>query len=379
VTSYILQPKSDTVVEVRPTAKINQSHLVLAFLLRQAEGEHILVLVPVAVPLQITDRGKTECNYTAWDQAVFIPGWDVLVSLAEQTYDWWSMDRDVTNIRGASAWELSHFEEKGVFHRGGCYSHNAFIVNGHLFKTVPFLVSGLIAVDLSTRNGSMWRLFFLCLVEVLLASVTVLETVAPGLSGAVQEYRDACLRTLLPGTGIAAQRRALLQKNLPSDWESESIYLYILGGMAMQELSAWAHGAADALLHCRVGSIRRQRWMTANAPVARVGLLCAAHNLFERTAWLFARRAQGKAAMAPKPATEGLPAITYIADDTAGMPNKTIPEPEAPPPIGPGGEVDWSAWNRTQQRSVERFRLTQPSGPICIISLVADMVASLQR
>ena len=225
----------------------------------------------------------------------------------------------------------------------------------------------------------MWRCLFYCLVAVLMISATVLHAHAPTVVGRGQEYISECLNTFLLGDGLAAERRATLTRNLQSDWEKEDIFIYRLEGMTMDEKRVWARETAEALLHTRLGSIRRQRWMTASTPVKQGGILCVAYNLFERTLWLFARRAQGKAVQPPKPAVEGARALMDVVDDAAGAPDEALPEPEAPPPLTAAGTLDWAAWNRNQQCSTERFRLTRPSGPILIAALVCDALAELQR
>lgn len=43
------------------------------------------------------------------------------------------------------------------------------------------------------------------------------------------------------------------------------------------------------------------------------------------------------------------------------------------------GSPDWSAWNKAQRRSVERFRLSNPSGPLVVLSVAIQPLVVLSQ
>ena len=253
-----------------------------------------------------------------------------------------------------------------------------FTVSGSVFKSISFLISGLISMDMATRHGAAWRLFKLCLVETIVTSVTVLDVAPPVASGPQDDYLDEVLRRFLPGDGENEQRRIKIKGMLRSDLQSERIFIYKVGGMTPNEVRAWAEKLADELLPTRLGSVKRQRWLTTAKPVSQSALLGVCYNLLERTLYPFVRRAAGKTARPLEPAADAVELAIEDAEVMDGD-DAELPPPEAPPPVNNDGSVDWAAWNATQRRTVERFRLTRPTGPLVVSSLVCESLAHLAR
>ena len=174
-------PEGLAVKEARPRAKIHQSSLTLAFWLRMPDDTDVLQVLPVVLPLAVTDTGKAEATYTVWEEAMAIEQFNDITEAASSSYSFFSMGRDSSNIKADREWDVV---EKNEHHRDGCYSHCLFTVTGAVFGAAPGALSGLVSLDMSTRRGSHWELCKETLIDIVVASTTVVDGDPPVGGGA---------------------------------------------------------------------------------------------------------------------------------------------------------------------------------------------------
>ena len=100
--------------------------------------------------------------------------------------------------------------------------------------------------------------------------------------------------------------------------------------------------------------------------------MASVHNLGDRTLYNFRRRARGEPDVVAPPVRDAIgeeAAMSDVEDGAAQASGPTCSE---------DGSTDWVAWDRGQQRDVERFRQCKPCGPVTvtIVSLQPAVAAS---
>ena len=102
-------------------------------------------------------------------------------------------------------------------------------------------------------------------------------------------------------------------------------------------------------------------------PFTDLALLSAFWDLLDRTLMLFYARCRGKPDPVLVPARD-CHVVDGAGDDEMSDGDDT---PMVAPPTLSDGSVDWGAWNKSQQRSVERFRKSRPAGPLMVVIIAA--------
>ena len=365
--AYVPLDDPDVEEEVGPRARIHQSDWNVAFLLEKPDGTCTLLVIPIVVPLQVTDCGKAEVAYAAWAESVGSDILDSVLEKADVVYDLMSLDRDSANLRAHRSWTQLH--NAAVCHRSMCYAHGSWTVSGGVFQSCEGMVSGVVAVGLSARPGSMWKLMKRTLEDLIFCSIQEVDAdpPLPGSLGDIEVCRDAVLDTLLPDYAANKDQRCNLKSLIRSNIDSEWILLYKCGGVTNGEKRAFATRLAGELLPRRPGSLRRQRWLTTVKPVAQLGLLGGFFNLLERMLEHFYLRARGKKEHSMTPG--GPRVVPQPFSDDEGEPAAGV---RVEMPVMKDGTPDWSKWNKSQQRNVERFRQSRPTA--ALISMGVGMV-----
>ena len=190
--------------------------------------------------------------------------------------------------------------------------------------------------------------------------------------------RDAMLGAFhLKGTTKVARQCAILALEvlLQGDTAGDVVRRHGDPALARQ----FAMRLRDELLPPSLSGLRRQRWLTCMRPLAELALLNNVYNLLDRTLVLFVARASGKQGPEIRVSYEGKGGLLG-ADDTPACEGMDQEENEAPLNQGPvtaDGAPDWSAWNRSQQRTVDRFRRSDPGGPLTLACLILRLVSDL--
>jgi len=314
--AYAPSADADTQEEVGPRTKIHQSDLSLAFLLEKPDGSETLLIIPLVVPLQITDCGKAEAAYAAWAESVGFNSLSAVLAKAEVVYDFMSLDRDSANLKAHRAWKLLH--KAANCHRSMCYCHGSWTVSGGCFQSCEGVVSGIVSLGLCVRPGSYWKLMKETLVDLIYSSTDSVDSLPP-LPGTVPEIearRDAALDKLLPECTANKDQRHNLKCLIRSDIDSEWILLFKPGGARDADKREFSTRLAVELLPTRPGSLRRQRWLTTLRPVSQLGLLAAFFNLCERLLEHFYLRARGKKDRSMVP--DGPRVEFHLSDDEGG-------------------------------------------------------------
>ena len=91
------------------------------------------------------------------------------------------------------------------------------------------LISGVVALNLATRAGSMFKLFMACVFDVVRASVDPIDGPPPvNLPPGWQEAKDEFLAAHVPAD--VPEQKILLEKLIMSNVRSEWIRFYKVGG-----------------------------------------------------------------------------------------------------------------------------------------------------
>ena len=242
-----------------------------------------------------------------------------------------------------------------------------------MFKCCDGLISGIVSLDMATRNGSQWRLFVQTFEDVVEASLEEVDCDPPEFIGPEAEYRDVVFDSLLPNTPAGKVRKTVLKGLIRSILRSKVIRFYTRGG-GPSKRRAHARKLTKALLPSRLGTLRRQRWLTTVRPVKAAALLAACFNLLDRVLFHFYRRSRK---MRDLPMAPIVAAAAHLDDDPMSADEADALPAGAAPPVNNEGVPDWSAWNRAQVRSVERFRRSNPSGPLLVVSTCTESIAKL--
>ena len=259
------------VTESTARTKIHQSSWELAFWCRTPDEQDSLLVVPLVAPLQISDCGVAEALYACWEETMGLELLDDIAAVAEESHSHFSMDRDASNIKSDREWLHRHSSDN--HYRDGCYAHCLFTVSGAVFGSCPGLISGIVSLDLSTRSGAMWKLFMRTFSDVLFHSVEVVDSDPPDQVGPHVEYLDAVLKAFVPEEAGGVLRRCKLRLKIQCDIRVENILWYRKGGASVAEVRKYADELSELILHRRLGSLRRQRWLTTTRPVQEASLL----------------------------------------------------------------------------------------------------------
>ena len=349
--------------------KMHQSSWSLAFWFRDTDDKDSLLEIPLVVPLQISDSGVADVVYACWEESMGLELLDDVSKAADAVYSHLSMYRDSSNIKADREWIQNHPEDD--HYRDGCYAHCTFTVAGAVFGTCSGLVSGVVSLDLSTRAGALWKLFKRTHADVLFESIEHVDADIPDLPGPCVDHLDAVLDAFIPNDARGMQRRRDIRWKVQCDIRLEVIYVYRKGGMSDKEKREYADNVSDLLIPRRIGSLRRQRWLTTTRPLKETSLLACFWNSLERTLLHFYRRARKKPELSMRPARPVIIEEPLSEDDVNPL------QPEAGPPVTSDGSPDWAAWNKTQQRGVDRWRRSKPSAPLVVTCLSADPLAKL--
>ena len=293
VSSFRPDEAEDNVTEASAQAKIHQSSLAYAFLMHPSRGPSLLLVVPVVLPLQVTDCGVAEVAYTAWEESMSCEHLRDLCSEAETSSTFMSMDRDAANVRGHREWEARHPEDE--HQRSRCYAHCLWTVVGDIFMIVPGLLSGIVSVNMSTRSGAHWKLVRQTAEDVIYYSLQHVDADLPVCFGVFERaYRDAVFDKCISDTVVGKLRKDKLKELLPCSLRSEWIPFYKRGVVTDEDKRAHARELRDELLPKRIASLRRQRWLTSLGPLKELSLLGNTCNLLDRILKHFYIRARKK-------------------------------------------------------------------------------------
>jgi len=322
----------------------------------------------MVVPLQLTDKGTADACYCVWQETMETEVLDDVTAVSEDTTTYFSMDRDASNIKSDRQWATDTPDEN--HHRDGCYCHCLFTVSGGAFNSVPGLISGLVALDMATRSGCSYKTFRDVLVDVIFASVMPVDADPPVGGGDYFEFLLPVLDTFLSDPASYKQRQDL-EKLIRSDIRLEHIIFYKRGGATPEEIWQFSKDLATGILPRRIGTLRRQRWLTTTRPLKETGLLGCCFHLLDRVLFHFFRRMRGMAqlSMAPR--------VHVVLDDA--LSDGEDEQPERGPPVNADGSPNWAAWNKSQQRTVERFRRSKPSGGLTVVALSMDPICVLAQ
>ena len=209
--------------------------------------------------------------------------------------------------------------------------------------------------------------------DVVYWSLDVVDGDMPLIRGEWLDLRDALIDAFIPmGSVDAISRREKLKNMIQSNPQRKWITVYRRGGMSERDKWAFAEEFADNALPRRLGTLKRQRWLTSTRPIQEVAFLGGTFDLLDRILLHWYRRIRGLKPLPMLPDRDPVVVEDPLSDEEG-------PAPEAGPPMLKDGTPDWSAWNRGQQRSVERFRRNKPSGPAACVALGTEGLAALAR
>jgi len=211
--------------------------------------------------------------------------------------------------------------------------------------------------------------------DLIFHSVEVVDGDEPAVSGPDAEHLHAVLVAFLPDTPAGQRRLAELKHLLRYSIRRDYIRIYRRGGATPVQIREFSEHLSDQLLPARPGTLRRQRWLTTLKPLKELGLLGAVNNLLDRLLFFYYLRSRGKREPSMTPARED----RVVFDDplTDDEDASSHAHAAAGPPVLPDGTPDWSAWNKTQARNVERFRRSKPTSTVEIITLTTVPIARL--
>jgi len=119
------EPVEAPVHEKNPRAKIHQSYFTVVCVLR-AFGRHVAMIIPVLLPLQISDHGNAEALLHCWQECLNVPMITDLEKYAEVTYSTFCQDSEGANKKSSRAYEA--LRPKVIHDRIPCFSHFAYII-----------------------------------------------------------------------------------------------------------------------------------------------------------------------------------------------------------------------------------------------------------
>jgi len=363
--------------EKRPDLKISQSALEFVVVMELSRGRRVALVVPVVCPLQATDSGAAEALYACWKESLAWPAFRELCQESDARHEYFSMDRDAANIKGDRE-VADECPANTDHHRSGCYSHMTFTIASLMFMAFAGLISGIVALSLSTRPGGHWRSFRECFMCVVRASTVVVQGSRPRADHPALRFRDRFLQKFVFAnpehpTKKELKQMAGLQRLVQSDITSEKIFIFTSdpdrSNDAMR-VSLFSMELLDHALPARFSGLKKQRWLTGTEPIRQMALCGGLWNALQRTLVLYCSR-QKKKPDAPI-SVRAEPWADLVEEDF----ERELPE-EPKMTLKLDGTPDWTEWNKQQVRSVERFADTCPTGALIITSVAAHPITGL--
>ena len=345
--------------EERTVGKIVQNELVLGFLLQnQRNRRFVFWTVPIALPLQITDKARGASFVHLWQVAMSLPLMSEVRAIFKLQYDGKCLDRASANVSAVR--ELESMAPHMLFFLFWCMAHMLSTITGRSLSPVDGVITGIIALSLSQRMGGETSRFFNCLVHVIVQSVVPVQRFPHNSMHPWSQYRDHLLTSMLPAHKDF-NRRSSLRVLLTGDLTSDDIEWLTIDIPTDEEIRDYAERLAQELFPQAFETWCRSRWLTSLAIIREVSLLSNVHGLLQRALKMFCATSkfeQKADAMVVKEWS------VASSDDEAVRKTPQQPQAQESKPV-PGG--DWSAWNAKQLRDTRHFAQSEPGGILLII------------